>query len=447
MAKIVPFRGIRFNQEKAGKLAELVTPPYDVIDEGSQEAFYQRNPYNIIRLEYGKKYDTDNESDNCYTRAAEYFRRWREQGILVKDEKPSLYLYQQEFKVNGAKRVRSGFICGVKLEPYEKGVIIPHEETMPKHKADRLELMRACRANFSPIFGLYADRERKVDGILESAVAGCRPDVEFRDQDDQIHRMWIVSDQNVICRMQEEMAGHRIFIADGHHRYETAMTYRDEKRGMEPAAPEGEVPYDYIMMALVNLFDPGLVILPTHRLVKCVMDFGEFLSKVKRDFHIEEMAPDRYYGNPGKVEELLRDRAGLENRDPGEHGHVFALYGGERRLYLLTLKDENILKSLMPETRSRWWNRLDVSVLQNLILERYLGIGAEERASGNYLKYTRDGAEVFREVDAGNYQLGIFMNPTLIEELIQVAGRGEKMPQKSTYFYPKLITGLVIKEL
>lgn len=446
MATIVPFRGIRFNREKAGDLAELVTPPYDVIDDDSQEAFYQVSPYNIIRLEYGKKYATDSESDNRYTRAAAYYQKWRCEGVLVKDNDPSLYLYQQEFKINDVNMVRTGFTCGVKLEPYEKEIILPHEETMPKHKADRLELMRACRANFSPIFGLFSDPERKVDKFLLDVTTRRKPDVEFKDWDGQIHRMWVLSEEETISRVQEAMEKQRIFIADGHHRYETALAYRDERRKAEPAS-RGERPYDYVMMTLVNLYDPGLAILPTHRLVKHVEDVDRFLSQVKKEFSVEEVDSEQYYHRPEKVYRLLRDRAGLGGESQGGHGHVFAVYPGERRLFLLTLKDESILETSMPANHSRAWNQLDVSVLQNLVLEKYLGIGPDERASGDYLKYTRDGHEVFDEVDNGNYRMGILMNPTIMEEVIKVASGGEKMPQKSTYFYPKLITGLVINEL
>lgn len=445
MATIVPFRGIRFNPKKAGNLAELVTPPYDVINKESQEAFYRRSPYNIIRLEYGKKYDTDDEYNNRYTRAAAFFKKWQEENVLVKDKDPALYLYQQEFEINGVKNVRTGFVCGVKLEPYEKGVVLPHEETMPKHKADRLELMRACRANFSPIFGLFADRDREVDRLLLAAANG-KPEVEFEDGDAQIHRMWVVSNPDTISRVQKLMSKQRVFIADGHHRYETALAYRDERQETDTGNGAAK-PYDYVMMTLVNLYDPGLTILPTHRLVKKVEDVSRFLSQVKEAFLVKEIDAGEYYGYPEKIDRLLRKQANLDSESPAGHKHVFVVYTGDRRLYLLTLRDESAVESLMPPVHSRAWNRLDVSVLQNLVLERYLGIGSEERASGDYLKYTRDGKEVFAEVDSGKFSMGIFMNPTMMEEVTMIASEGEKMPQKSTYFYPKLITGLVINEL
>jgi uncharacterized protein (DUF1015 family) len=445
MATIVPFQGIRYSQ-KAGKLDELVTPPYDVIDPESQDVFYRQSPYNIIRLEYGKKYATDNRSDNRYTRAAQFLQQWMQQDVLVKDKEPSLYLYQQEFEVNGATMVRTGFVCGVKLEPYDKGIVLPHEETMPKHKADRLELMRACKANFSPIFGLFVDKDKLVDSLLLEGIQGRDPDVQFADWDNQIHRMWVISDAAVISRVREAMESQKIFIADGHHRYETALAYRDERREAMSGPGENN-PYDYVMMTLVNLYDRGLVILPTHRLVKQVDNIDQLIDQLQGDFTIEKLDANKYYGQPEKIEALLKERAGLQEEAGIKHGHAFALYTGSGRLYLAILKDNSNFKGKTSSGRSEVWNRLDVSVLQNMVLEKYLGIGAAERASGDYLKYTRDGKEVFRDVDNGSYNLGIFMNPTLMEEVIQVAGGGERMPQKSTFFYPKLITGLVINEL
>ncbi|MGB9826248.1 MAG: DUF1015 domain-containing protein, partial [Desulfofundulus sp.] len=286
MAEIKPFRGLRY-ADGVGPLADLVTPPYDVIDAKAQDDYYQRHPYNIIRLEYGKVYPGDDESNNRYTRAAADFNAWREKGVLVPEKSPALYLYEQEFSVGGKRLVRSGMTCAVKLEPYEKGVVLPHEETLPRHKADRLALMRACRANFSPIFGLYADAEMTVDNLLRSQ-AGRSPDLEFTGENGHGHRLWVVTDPGVIKQVQQAMADRRIFIADGHHRYETALAYSRERR-QEEGNPAEPGPYDYVMMTLVNLYDPGLVVLPTHRLVRNVegLVVDEFLDKIREHFEIE----------------------------------------------------------------------------------------------------------------------------------------------------------------
>ena len=229
MATVIPIKGLRYNPALISSLNEVVTPPYDVIDTAAQEKYYKCNPYNIIRLEYGKNLPGDSESCNRYTRAAADFNTWLENRVLTPEARPALYLYEQEFTVGRERKVRSGLICGVKLEPYEKGVILPHEETIPKHKADRLELMRACRANFSPIFSLYEDREKKVDTTLREAVGGTAPDVDFTDESGESHRLWVITDGEIINKVQQAMAGMRIFIADGHHRYETALNFQREQ--------------------------------------------------------------------------------------------------------------------------------------------------------------------------------------------------------------------------
>ncbi|SHJ38779.1 Uncharacterized conserved protein, DUF1015 family [Desulfofundulus thermosubterraneus DSM 16057] len=451
MAEIKPFRGLRY-ASGVGPLADLVTPPYDVIDAKAQDDYYRRHPYNIIRLEYGKVYPGDDESNNRYTRAAADFTAWREKGVLVPEESPALYLYEQEFSAGGKRLVRSGMICAVKLEPYEKGVVLPHEETLPKHKEDRLALMRACRANFSPIFGLYADEEMTVDNLLRPR-AGRSPDLDFTDENGHAHRLWVITDPAVIEQVRQAMAGSRIFIADGHHRYETALAYSRERR-QEEGNPAGPGPYDYVMMTLVNLYDPGLVVLPTHRLVRNVegLDVEELLGKIQEHFEIEVFPLAPGYGNFYDFIKELATRGGFTGdarpgAGPLSHRHSFGLYCGSGRLYLLTLRDEGALPRLMPAGHSAAWQGLDVSVLHHLILDRLLGIGGAERARESHLTYTREEAGALKAVDEGEYQLAFFLNPTLVEEVTAVAANGEKMPQKSTFFYPKLITGLVINPL
>ncbi|MGB9846801.1 MAG: DUF1015 domain-containing protein, partial [Desulfotomaculales bacterium] len=293
MATIAPLRGLRYSKT-AGTLADLVAPPYDVIDNSAQERYYRRHPYNIIRLEYGKTHPTDGEKDNRYTRAAADFLTWQKEGILVREAAPALYLYEHRFAFCGEQKVRRGFICAVRLEPYEKGVVLPHEETLPKHKADRLALMRACAANFSPIFGLYADEEKTVEELFRSS-NNRPPEASFSDENGHSHKLWVVTDPLVTEQVRKAMAGRRIYIADGHHRYETALAYRNERRA-EESANGRERPYDYVMMTLFNLYDPGLVILPTHRLVRNVpeLDLEILLSRLKENFQVEgfPLAPD-----------------------------------------------------------------------------------------------------------------------------------------------------------
>jgi len=459
LATIIPFKGLRYNPEKIEDMSKVVTPPYDVIDAAAQDRYYKLHPYNIIRLEYGKIHPEDNEDSNRYTRAAADFDKWLKENILMPEARPAIYLYEQEFTAAGERKIRSGFICGVRLEPYEKGIVLPHEETLPKHKADRLELMRACRANFSPVFSLYADKEKKVDSALREAVKGKNPDVSFTDETGEAHRMWVITDTAVTGRVQQAMAGKRIFIADGHHRYETALAYKKEQEsggrnscengsaasspsqtaGDGPCSPPGNEPaYNYIMMTLVNLYDPGLVVLPTHRLINNVpgLDKARLIEQLKENFTVSayDLAPDR-----SNFQELLRLMA--------ERRHVFGLYAGGNKFYLLSLKNEDNLPHMMPPEKSPAWQRLDVAVLHTLIIEKHLGIGGELRAKAEHITYTREEDSALAAVDAGEYQLAFFLNPTLVEEVTEVAGNGEKMPQKSTFFYPKLITGLVINQL
>ncbi|ADG83437.1 DUF1015 domain-containing protein [Thermincola potens] len=428
MAVIIPFRGLRYNLDRIGDLNDVVTPPYDVIDPAGQEMFYEKSPYNIIRLELGKKYPTDTPENNRYTRAAETLRAWVEEGILVNDPKPSLYLYEQEFEARGAKKTRSGFIAGVQAEDYSKGDVLPHEETLPKHKADRLELMLTTEANFSPIFGLYADKEHKIEAILEKAKGNRPPDEEAVDSNGVINRLWVISDEEAVQSIVELMKDKKIFIADGHHRYETAVNF-----GKEMAA-RGKEGFNYLMVALVNLYNEGLVVFPTHRLVNNIadLDVDRLLAGLQENFHVEE----------AKDVALPQFIAELERR--GAVNPSFGLYTQEGKFYWLTLKDISIVDRLDLPGHSAAWKQLDVSILHTLILEGLLGIGSKQRADESNLKYVRedDAAKAF--VDSGEYQLAFFMNSTKVEEVTAIATGGEKMPQKSTFFYPKVITGMVM---
>ena len=444
MAAITPFKGIRYSREKIADLAQVVTPPYDVIDREAQERYYQRNPYNIIRLEYGKVSNDDSPANNRYTRAAADFSRWLEERVLQPEAEPALYLYEQEFFAAGRKRVRTGYICAVKLEPYENGVVLPHEETLPKHKADRLELMKACRANFSPIFGLYADPESQVTGALRRAAGQRRPDVSLTDEKGEEHRLWVIRDSEALQSAQQAMEDKKIFIADGHHRYETALNYRAVRSA---GGSTGSEPYNYVMMTLVNLYDPGLVVLPTHRLIRNAgaADVASLIQSLSENFTLDQfaLAPDK--GNFQEFIQLMASR-GADPACGRDHRHVFGIYLAGK-LYLAALKKEDSLAAVMPPGKSRDWQGLDVSVLHHLIIERLLGIGPDLLAGGDHVTYTREEEGALGAVDSGEYQVALFMNPTLVEEVTEVAANGEKMPQKSTFFYPKLITGLVINSL
>lgn len=436
MAEIKAFKGYRYNLEKVEDLSEVITPPYDVIDNEAQDKFYQVNPFNFIRLELGKKDGDDSNSNNVYTRARDTFAAWVKEEILIQETKPALYLYQQEFQINNITYVRTGFITGLKAEDYSCGQVLPHEETLPKHKADRLELMRTTQANFSPIFGLYSDPENAVYQTMLRSVEGKQPDIEVTDWAKEKHRLWVITDEKVIEKVTAIIKDKKIYIADGHHRYETAVNFAKEM------SEKGQEGYDHIMITLVNLFDQGLVVLPTHRLVKNVADFNfdRFLNSTKEYFDVTRIPESDSRQN---TLELLLNRMA----ESGETGHIFGLYGGKDKLYIIKLKSSVNLEEINGADKSAAWRNLDVTVLHGLVLEKLLGIGEKERASEGFLSYTRDDLYAMEAVDQGEFQFSLLMNAPKVEEVTEVAGAGEKMPQKSTFFYPKVISGLVINKL
>ncbi|MGE5543782.1 MAG: DUF1015 domain-containing protein [Bacillota bacterium] len=432
MAGIIPFIGLRYNNSKISNLASVMTPPYDIIDDKSQARYYAENPVNIIRLELGLIFPDDDEQNNRYTRAKKYLDRWMEDETLVPEAKPAIYVYQQEFPGTKGTLTRTGFICGLKLEDYSAGSVLPHEETLSKPKADRLKLMQATQCNFSSIFGLYSDPERLVDKALLEAIGGREPDVNIVDEAGETHRLWVVTDEATLQAVSTNLREKQIFIADGHHRYETALEYCKQ---MHISGYKG---YDYVMATLVNLYDEGLVVLPTHRVVRNIsnLDLKGLKSALTEVFEVEEF--DLSIGLPGFMNELA-------NR--GKKKHAFGLYTQERSLYLLTVKNMNQAKSLMPKEMSDSWKKLDVALLDNLVLSRLLRIDKSDRKNRDNISYTRDEDWAVARVNDGSHQLAFLLNPTRVEEVVAVAQAGDKMPQKSTYFYPKLLTGMVINPL
>lgn len=435
MAEIKGFRALRYDLEKAGDARELTTPPYDVIDSDMQEAFYRVNPYNIIRLEYGKISPEDQPENNRYTRAAADFTAWQQAGILQQDPAPAFYMYRQEFEEGGKQFIRTGFLAAIKAEGYAKGNVLPHEETLPKHKEDRYRLMQHTYANFSPILGLYAQKERNIDMLLQKQAEKKAPEMDFTDEQGIKHRLWHIDDAETVAQIEKEFAPLKVYIADGHHRYETCSLFAQE------AEARGEAGCSHMMIALINLFDPGLVVLPTHRLVKDLKGLSrhELLSGLAEAGFTVMRVTDG--DKAGALAALL---ARMEQG--GKDTPSFGLYIGEQ-FYLLQLPNkEEQLKNVSPE-KSDAYRNLDVTILHSLILEGLLGIGPKELAAEGHIGYTRQHEEVIHEVDSGHWACAFLVNPTHIEELLQVAEAGEKMPQKSTFFYPKIIAGLAINKL
>lgn len=427
---IVPFRGLRYNQDKMKEVSTVVTPPYDIIDETAQARYYAENPVNVIRLELGLIFPQDTPTNNRYTRAAQYLQKWMEDQTLRAEDKPSLYLYQQDFEIKGEKLTRIGLLCGLKVESYDKGNILPHEETLSKPKADRLSLMRTTHSNFSSIFGLFSDQKKVIETALRKDIQGRTPDVSMVDETGETHQIWAISDEKTVAKVVKTMADKKIYIADGHHRYETALAYSEEM------AEQGKTGYDYVMATLVNLYDEGLVVLPTHRVAGNLKDFEftSFSKQLGKLFTVKKA---------GTREDLP---ALIEKMSASGDKHCFGMYY-DHKAYLLTLKNFSVAADLLPADRSEAWKSLDVALLDNLILDRLLSIGEQERRNQDHLAYSRDEAWVVDKIDAGEYEIGFFLNPTKVQEIVDVATAKDKMPQKSTYFYPKLITGLVLNNM
>ncbi|MCY3024175.1 MAG: DUF1015 domain-containing protein [Planctomycetota bacterium] len=452
MATVRPFRALRYDQGKAGApLSALICPPYDVIDPALQEALYRKSPYNVVRVELGKQFPGDAPGHDRYARGAETLATWSGEGILAQDAKPAFYLYEQTFDIasGGASRsqvvVRRGIFGAIKLEPFGTGCVYPHEETFGGPKADRLNLMRACAANMSPVFGLVPDETNVISGLLRVGVTLKAPDMELTQDNGVVERVWVLDDTGWCAALSDHLGTRKVFIADGHHRYETACNYRDERRKADND-PDGKLDkdYNYTLMVCVPMSDPGLYILPTHRLI--------------------QEAPGL------SAEQFLRDAAALfEQRDASEaellqlaeeqSGPVrFGVAFKDRGLKIITATPQAAeamkratagLPSSAAPARSDAWRGLDVAVLQELVLKGMLRLSEEQVLRKEGISYTPDTRQALAKVTAPGspYVMGFILRPTLIEQVRAVATAGEKMPQKSTYFYPKLLTGLVIRKL
>ena len=425
MAEIRPFQSLRYDQKRAGDIASLTCPPYDIISPAQREELLQRNPYNVVRLELP-------QGEDPYGEAGRALEQWLKDGVLTTDMDPGLYLYEEEFLTqvdHGEQKKLRGLLCRVRLEDFANGVVLPHEETLSKAKEDRFQLMRATHCNFSPIYSLYRDETHATRQRLDNLAAACPPRYEFSDGL-VTHRLWVVNDQAAIAALQEDFAGRKLYIADGHHRYETALRYRDACRAENRYEPGA----DYVMMMLADMGDPGLVVFPTHRLVRGLESFDSaaLLAACGEDFTLE--AKSSREESQAALDSLFQ-----------QGRHAFALYDG-KNWTVLALKDTAVMEKLLPE-KSQAYRTLDVSILHSLVLEKLLGIDKENMANQRNLTYTRDAAEAAASVEKGESCACFLLNPTRVEEIGQVAAAGEKMPQKSTYFYPKLITGLVMNPL
>ena len=432
MANIFPFQALRYDPSKVSP-AQVVTQPYDKITPAMQDQYYAASPYNLVRIILGKPQAGDNDQQNVYTRAAASLQQWRAEGVLVPDPEPSLYLYTQTFKVpgdaSGAIAERRGLIALGQVEDYDHKVVFRHEQTLSKPKADRLNLLRATQAHCGQIFMLYTDPAGEIDNALRQSGP---PTVEVRDQYDVLHRMWKISDPAVIRTVQAKMADKKLIIADGHHRYETALTYRNENRNQ--SSPDLQAPFERVMMTFVNMDAPGLVVLPTHRVVFGMENFSIFdtAAKLQENFEVEDLGP------------LTNAAAALDRLHQVGKDSSALLAVTSHGCFLLRSRTEQHSKSLAGLSERQ--RALDVVQLHKLVLEEALGMSEDDIRDQKHLKYVRDAREAIEEVRNGA-NVAFIMNPARMEQMRDVAFAGEVLPQKSTDFYPKMLSGLTIYSL
>ena len=420
MAEVQPLRALRYEPEVAGPLERLVAPPYDVIDPAQRAELAARSPHNVVHV------DLPEDGGDPYQAAARTFSAWRAEGAVVRDELSALWALRQDYRPagsGGATRTRQGFFCRVRIEDYGPGRIRPHERTHPGPREDRLRLTRATQVNLSGIFALHSDPAGDAWGALGHHAAG-PPWGDVTDDEGTRHRVWPVTDTEAIAAAQRALAGAELLIADGHHRYETARVYADEVGG--------EGPHRYVLMCLVALEDPGLTVFPTHRLVRGLTPQQQeaLAGAIRASFDVEEV-----------------DRAALvpagDGAGPLRLGYMDSHL---KRPFALTLKDPAIADRALPE-RSQPYRQLDTAVLEALLLKGALGMSDDDISHLHGLGYARDADEALWLLDRGEYDAGFFLRPTPVEQVRAVAAAGESMPPKSTFFYPKLLTGLLFNPL
>jgi uncharacterized protein (DUF1015 family) len=419
MADVQPLRALHYDQSVVGPLAGVVAPPYDVIDASQRAALIARSPFNVAAV------DLPQGEPDPYAAARELFESWQLQGALVRDSEPALWAHTQDYSgPDGKRRMRRGFFCRVRIEGYGPGLVRPHERTHPGPKEDRLRLTRATRANISPIFSLYSDPTNAAWSALEPATTQ-GPWGQVSDADGTVHRLWRVSDPQAIAAVQAATRDSELLIADGHHRYETMQAYAEEIGG------EGE--HRYILMCLVALEDPGLTVFPTHRLVRGLDDERRraLEATLARDFDVSEVPGEQLAPPP------------QQGATPLQLGYITA---GDEQAYRLTLKDQAIADEALGE-HSEAYRHLDTGVLETLLLKGALGLSDDDISHFNGLFYARDTAEAVAMVRSGEYDAAFLMRPTPIAQVREIAAEGENMPPKSTYFFPKLLTGLLFNPL
>ena len=440
MAEIRPFRGVRYNQRLINDLAPVICPVYDIITPEMQPDLYHRSQYNFVRLEHGRELPQDTALDNKYTRSAATLKQWLKGGVLKVDEAPAIYLYDHHFIHQAKEYRRRSIVVGVRLEEWDKMVIRPHEGTLTEPKDDRLSLLWACQANISPILALFEDQGQQIASLLALEERN-EPIINFTSASRERHKVWAVTEPEAINQICRNLAHQPLYIADGHHRYESALIYQRERIACS-SSMSGDEAFNFVMMTLVDFSDPGLIILPPHRLVRGLSrsTLDELRAKLEAFFEIEEL-PLSMPGVWQQVDDLL---AGVK---PGETNQVrvilFGLAAGH--FFVLKLRDVAAASRMMPYFHSELYQRLDVSIIDHIILEKLLGLssGREEAR----IAYSYDKQEAVNRVLDQEYQLTFLLSPVKPEVVKAIADAGDRMPRKSTYFYPKPPAGLVFRRL
>jgi len=434
MAEIRPFRAVYYNRSVVGNLSDVICPPYDIINPQMEEELYQRSQYNFVRIEHNRQLLQDSDVDNRYTRSAAKLKQWLEQKVLITAKTPAIYVHDHCFNSQGEKHTRRGLLVRVKIEEWHRNIIRPHEGTLAEAKSDRINLLKAIKANTSPIMMLYQDREKRISSLLESQKTDGYL-ISLEEDNGERHEIWQITEPRVINEICASIKNKALYIADGHHRYESALIYQRQMLASSSAA-RGDAAFNFVMMTLVDFNDPGLVILPPHRLLRGLPEskLAGLRDKLGSFFDIEYLPlnlPDLWQ----RVDGLLADTSRVK----------LILFGPDRQnLSVLTLRDVVAAERMIPYFHSEIYKRLDVSIVDHVILEELLELSSEDEIKISYNYDRRDAVDAVLNQE---YQLAFIVSPVKAETIKEIADVGDRMPRKSTYFYPKLPSGLIINRL
>ncbi|MDD3012953.1 MAG: DUF1015 domain-containing protein [Candidatus Gastranaerophilales bacterium] len=439
MVKISPMQGITYNTQKV-TMDEVTAPPYDVISGSEKEELYNISPYNIVRLILGKTTPQDIDENNKYTRAAQYFNNWLKDNILTKAAKPCIYYYIQNYYISNKNLIsRKGFIARNYIEEFSKGNVLPHEYTMGGPKEDRLKLMKTCNANFSQIFMAYSDPEHSIDKLINLPE---KPFIDVTDNQGVQNLVYIIDDEETINKITEIMKDKTLLIADGHHRYETSIAYRDYMRSLNPDYDEND-PFNWIMCYFTNIDDEGLKVYPTHRIITKPVNTDELLNNLKKYFDVTEF----FFEDKDKIQTRQKFLEELEKASKSTV--ALGMYQKNlKKYFLFKLKETDAVDKILTEKNvPEVLRKLDLTILHKVIISDFIGISEEDQMSQKGVKYIKKEEEAFEAVDSNSAELVFLVASPKIQDIKEVSKQGYRMPQKTTYFYPKLLSGLVINPL